>query len=490
MDIYVNSDGGVREGVDCLVIPVNKDTVSKVTKKSLLTSDDKKVIKALVKSGDINGESIFYLPTPLSPYKSVLILGMSDNEDDNPNYIREATGKAVKVFQKHKKRHLLLDLSKHVSEWYGDFVEALVLGQYSYNEFKGKKEKNEVEVLCVHIGSSGDVELCSNLYNRAKTICESANWARDLANAPGNAMTPSILAKKAEKMVEATSTTSCIMGEKLMKKLGMNSLLAVSAGSEEEAKLIILEHKHPEATKTIAIVGKGLTFDAGGISLKPGNKMEEMKFDMCGGAAMLGAMRNVSLLNPKVNVICVVPSSENMPSSKAVKPGDIVKSYSGKTIEIYNTDAEGRLILADALAYTVKTFNPDMIVDAATLTGAVVSALGHQQAAIITEDEEMCESFLESGLDVHERLWPLPLNQEYKDVMKGKDADLCNIGKGGAGTVTAAAFLSNFVGDTRWAHLDIAGVAWGMTGASYIDSKLGSGFGVRLVTDWIMNQAN
>jgi leucyl aminopeptidase len=200
-------------------------------------------------------------------------------------------------------------------------------------------------------------------------------------------------------------------------------------------------------------------------------------------------MRNICLLKPAVNVICVVPSSENMPAANAVKPGDIVKSMSGKTIEIYNTDAEGRLILCDALHYTVNKYKPDLMVDLATLTGACIAALGHHYAAVLTEDDALCDALTLAGDKVHERIWRLPLTDEMRDLMKGKDADLCNIGPPYAGTMTAGAFLSNFVGDTTWAHLDIAGVAWNMKGASYLDDKLGSGFGVRLLTRWILNEA-
>ena len=392
-----------------------------------------------------------------------------------------------------KKTHLLLE-AEHTEDVLDsdNFVEAIILGQYHYNEFKSiEDDKKPVDIteICVHVADSVDLTLAQAKINLAQTKCESANWARDLANKPGNALTPSILAEQALAMAKETNTEAYVLTESEMKELGMNSLLAVSAGSKEEAKMIVIKHTHPDAKKTVALIGKGLTFDAGGISLKPGKGMEDMKFDMCGAAAALGAMRNVCIMKPAINVICVVPSSENMPSSAAVKPGDIVKSMSGKTIEIYNTDAEGRLILCDALHYTVTKYKPDMMVDLATLTGACIVALGHHYAGLMTEDDDMAEALTVAGDKVHERLWRLPLNDEMRKLLEGKDADLCNIGPPYAGTITAGAFLSNFVGDTKWAHLDIAGTAWGMKGASYLNEKLGSGFGVRLLTRWILNES-
>ena len=493
IDIHLISQCTVEPDVDCLVIPAFEDALNEAAASKLLEKEDKSALNLLIEKGSIDGKSNFYFPTPMSSYQNIMIIGLGKKEDVTTSKYREAAGKAASTFQKMKKTHLLLE-AEHTEGLLDcdNFVEAIVLGQYHYNEFKSiEDDKKPVDIteICVHVADSVDLTLAQAKINLAQTKCESANWARDLANKPGNALTPTILAEQALAMARETDTEAYVLDEAQMKELGMDSLLAVSAGSKEEAKMIVIKHTHPDAKKTIALVGKGLTFDAGGISLKPGKGMEEMKFDMCGAAAALGAMRNICIMKPAINVICVVPSSENLPSSTAVKPGDIVKSMNGKTIEIYNTDAEGRLILCDALHYTVDKYKPDMMVDLATLTGACIVALGHHYAGLMTEDDEMAEALTKAGDKVHERLWRLPLNDEMRKMMEGKDADLCNIGPPYAGTITAGAFLSNFVGDTKWAHLDIAGTAWGMKGASYLNEKLGSGFGVRLLTRWILNES-
>ena len=494
IDIHLISQCTIEPEVDCLIIPAFEDALPEAASSKLLLAEDKTIVDLLIEKGNIDGKENFYLPTPLSPYQSIMVIGMGKKDDAKASKFRDAAGKASKTFQKFKKTHLLLEMAQVSDILDADqFVEAIVLGQYHYDEFKEIPEDKKpvyVTEICIHVNENVDLTLAQAKVNLAQTKCESANWARNLANKPGNALTPSILAKEAEAMAKETGAEFEVFDEKKMKKLGMNSLLSVSQGSDEEAKLIFIKHTHPDAKKTIAIVGKGLTFDAGGISLKPGKGMQDMKFDMCGAAAVLGAMRNVCIIKPAVNVICVVPSSENLINGSATKPGDIVKAYNGKTIEIYNTDAEGRLILADALAYTVEQYKPDMVVDLATLTGACIVALGHQLGGLMSEDEDMVKALTEAGDKVHERLWRLPMNDEYKELMKGKDADLCNIGPPYAGTITAGCFLSNFVGeDTRWAHLDIAGVAWNMKGASYINEKLASGFGVRLLTRWILNES-
>jgi len=494
IDIHLINQCTIEPEVDCLIIPAYEDALADATESKLLLAEDKTLINILIEKGNIDGKDNFYLPVPFSPYQSIMILGLGKKSEIKASKFREAAGKSCKTFQKYKKTHLLLEMAQTSKKLDADqFVEAIILGQYSYDEFKNipdDKKNVNIDEICIHVSEDTDITLAQAKVNMAQIKCESANWARDLANKPGNALTPTILAQEAEKMAKETGAEIEVFDEKKMKKLGMNSLLAVSAGSDEEARLIFVKHTHPDATKTIAIVGKGLTFDAGGISLKPGKGMQEMKFDMCGAAAVLGAMRNICIIKPAVNVICVVPSSENLINGCAVKPGDIVKAYNGKTIEIYNTDAEGRLILADALAYTAEKYKPDMMVDLATLTGACIVSLGHHLAGVMSEDDDMVKALTEAGDQVHERLWRLPMNDEYRELLKGNDADLCNIGPPFAGTITAGCFLSNFVGEnTRWAHLDIAGVAWNMKGASYLDEKLASGFGARLLTRWILDES-
>jgi leucyl aminopeptidase len=274
-----------------------------------------------------------------------------------------------------------------------------------------------------------------------------------------------------------------------MKKLGMGGILAVNQGSALPPKLVILEYTTAKKNPTLMFVGKGLTFDSGGVSLKPAAGMEDMKYDMCGGAAVLAAMQAVAEEKPPgVNIVALVPATDNMSGSAALKPGDVITHYNGKTSEVVNTDAEGRLILADALAYGIKRFKPDAVIDLATLTGAVIVGLGHHRTGLLSNDDELAEKILAAGDWSGEPLWRLPLGPEYTKQLKSEVADLKNVGGKSAGTITAASYLQEFVGETSWAHLDIAGTAWGFTEKSYIDKKGPSGTGVRtlltLVRHW------
>ncbi len=314
--------------------------------------------------------------------------------------------------------------------------------------------------------------------------------ARDVENMPGNLATPTYLAKQAQGFHGKTVKVK-ILEEKDMTRLGMNALLGVSRGSVEPAKLIVMDYNPKGAKETVCVVGKGLTFDSGGISLKPGARMDEMRYDMCGGGAVLGlfhAIANGGLQgsNKKVRVIGVVPSSENMPDADAQKPGDVVTAMNGTTIEILNTDAEGRLILADALAYAVKTFKPDQIVDLATLTGAVVVALGHEVAAVMGSDEGLIDSLIDAGKETDESLWELPLWDVHCEQIKSKFADIANLNSPshGNGSISGGAFLSFFVGDTPWAHMDIAGTAYGARAKDYYRSGA-VGTKVRMLLQWL-----
>jgi leucyl aminopeptidase len=269
----------------------------------------------------------------------------------------------------------------------------------------------------------------------------------------------------------------------------MNALLAVNWGSDQEPKLIILEHMKGKAGDApLALVGKGLTFDAGGISIKPALNMEDMKFDMSGGASVIGAMLAIAELALPINVVGVIPSTENLLSGKAMRPGDVIRTRSGKTVEVINTDAEGRLILCDAIDYVRTTYQPAAIVDIATLTGAVVIALGYHAAAVFGNDQALVDELRVAGDRAGERCWQLPLWDEYKKQLKSPVADLCNVGGRAAGSITAAYFLSEFAGDSRWAHLDIAGTAYGAEPLPYL-RKGGYGFPTRLLVEWVRSRA-
>ncbi|MBI3903145.1 MAG: leucyl aminopeptidase [Nitrosomonadales bacterium] len=292
-------------------------------------------------------------------------------------------------------------------------------------------------------------------------IAHGMELTRTLGDLPGNICTPTYLAAKALALAKAhKSIKTTVLEEKDMQKLGMGSFLSVTRGSEQPAKLITLEYQGTDKKqKPVALVGKGITFDSGGISLKPGAEMDEMKYDMCGAASVLGTMQAIAEMGLKLNVVGIIPACENLPSGSATKPGDIVTSMSGQTIEILNTDAEGRLILCDALTYAGK-FKPDTVIDIATLTGACVIALGHVVSGLLSNQDDLAQELLAAGEQAHDRVWQLPLYDDYQPLLDSNFADMQNIGGRAGGTITAACFLARFTKDYRWAHLDIAGTAW------------------------------
>src|SRR5436190_405077 len=354
------------------------------------------------------------------------------------------------------------------------------------------KEEKTVDRLLVVM--DGDGEAAKRGVEAGKVIGESINFTRDLANEPGAYMTPSDMADRAREIANEFGLSIDGIDEARMEQEGMGSLLSVSRGSEEPAKLIILKYvpaNFDESSESnrelLSFVGKGVTFDSGGISLKPGEHMELMKYDMTGGATVMGAMRAIAQLKPPIPVLGVAPCTENLPSGKATKPGDVVRAMTGKTIEVINTDAEGRLILADAIAYA-KKLGATKIIDMATLTGAVSIALGDVNTAILGTDQELIDAFIAAGREVGEKFWQLPLDEEYTKQIKSDIADIRNIGGKKAGTITAAAFLKEFAEETPWAHLDIAGTAWGDPATPY-RSKGPTGIAVRTLVEFIERSA-
>jgi leucyl aminopeptidase len=324
-----------------------------------------------------------------------------------------------------------------------------------------------------------------NVLEHAAATAHGMELAKTLGNLPGNVCTPTYLATRALALSKAhKSIKTTVLEEKDIKKLGMGSFLSVTQGSEQPAKLITLEyHGTDKKHKPIVLVGKGITFDSGGISLKPGAEMDEMKYDMCGAASVLGTMQAIAEMGLKLNVVGVIPTCENLPSGRATKPGDIVTSMSGQTIEILNTDAEGRLILCDALTYS-KKFNPDTVIDIATLTGACVIALGHVASGMFSNEDKLAKELLAAGEQAHDRVWQLPLWDDYQPLLDSNFADMQNIGGRAGGTITAACFLARYTKDYRWAHLDIAGTAW-KSGKE----KGATGRPVPLLTQYLVNRA-
>jgi leucyl aminopeptidase len=365
-------------------------------------------------------------------------------------------------------------------------VAGTILGSYRFDRFKGDDSDDRparLESLTL-LAPQGVAPAA----DAARVVAEAQNRARDLQTSPANVVTPSFLAGHAEEIAAAhEAVTAEVLGPEQIAARGMGGLVAVSRGSAEPARLIVLRYAGGGSGPTLGLVGKGVTFDTGGISLKPGAGMQEMKYDMTGGAVVLESVAAIAELGLALNVVAVVPATENMPSGTAVKPGDVITQYNGKTVEVNNTDAEGRLILADALAYAIE-LGADRVVDIATLTGAVTIALGSSFAGLIANDDELAAAVSAAGERSGELVWRLPLHPEFKELMKGKVADLSNLAaKRKAGTITAASFLEEFVGEAPWAHLDIAGTAWDV-GREYTGSEA-SGFGVRLLVELARHQA-
>jgi leucyl aminopeptidase len=363
-------------------------------------------------------------------------------------------------------------------------VEGAVLADLENDRYKTDPKKNEkhVDSFSVLSGSQAAVD-------RGRILAEAQNFSRDIANEPANVLTPTLLAERARQMSTEFGLECEILDQDRMRQLGMGALLGVAQGSAEPPALIVIRYKPakaPTSTDHLGLIGKGVTFDTGGISIKPSDGMEKMRYDMAGGAAVLGAMRAIAQIKPSIPVTALVPAVENMPGSKAQRPGDIVKSLSGKTIEVLNTDAEGRLILIDALTYA-KGLGCTHLIDAATLTGAIVVALGSVNVGAFTNNQAFLEKLLAAAKSEGEKTWQLPMDEEYKELLKSNFADLHNIGGRAGGSITAAWFIRDFVDETPWVHLDIAGTAWLDDAKPYM-AKGATGVGlrtfVRLAETW------
>lgn len=419
-------------------------------------------LSQLLDSGDFDG-SRNHCQLLWNAKRKVMLVGLGSEKQLNSKTLASAQQAAQKALTKTQTRQaisaLLLSLpsDQQTAPTTRQLAAGAALATYKYTATKsGSNSKQTLECMSITVAD----ELALDVTRGAATG-RGANLARELGNLPGNVCTPSYLADQAIALDSQYARLSTnVLEETDMEALGMGALLAVSRGSREPAKLITMEYKGAGANdKPICLVGKGLTFDAGGISLKPGAGMDEMKYDMCGAASVFGAIQTACELELPLNIVAVIPSSENMPDGIAVKPGDVVTSMAGKTIEILNTDAEGRLILCDALEYA-RRFEPEVVVDMATLTGACIIALGHHISGLLGNDDELAQELLDAGNAAADPAWRLPITDDFQQQLKSNFADIANIGGRPAGTITAACFLSRFTEDYRWAHLDIAGTAW------------------------------
>jgi leucyl aminopeptidase len=457
-----------------------------------LPAETRQMLEALRASGELTGKAnectLIHHPPGLRAER-LLIVGAGKKDKANVTTLHRLAGTAVRQARAKSVHQIgwLLDRSKSAPEAVESVVGGAILADYDADKYRSDRnpERRVDELDLLAETRPGQAE--SGAIERGRIIAESANFTRDLVNEPSNRMTPTVLADQAVAMAKQFGLDYTILGPEEIRALNMNAFWAVAQGSSEPPRLIVLRYlpESAAAAPVIGLVGKGITFDTGGISIKPSQNMDEMKTDMAGGAAMLGVMRAIAQLRPKARVIAVVPATENMPGGRAFKPGDVITSMSGKTIEILNTDAEGRLVLADALHYA-KLQGCTVLIDAATLTGAVTIALGNITTGVFGYNKEWVNRVLASAAATGERMWELPVDDEYRDLYKSSIADIANTGGRYAGAITAAMFVGEFAGDTPWVHLDIAGTRWNYEEKPYL-AKGPTGHPVRTLTHLLMN---
>ncbi|MEO0368892.1 MAG: leucyl aminopeptidase [Pseudomonadota bacterium] len=495
MKLQVKSSLVLNFKTECLVVAI-KPAKKLSTQQSELNANTGKLIDRLQDSGVFaakKGEiTVVSAPAGLT-VKHLVLIGTGEAKKLSLEATRNLLNQLAKKVKSLKVSDASFELTALMAKAGQDNVARHLmeaLGDANYRYTKSPKAKNQAKagqefkaiLLAEDKKSAAKIKTAAG---QGLIIDKGKSLAKDLGNMPGNVCTPTYLASQARKLSRSHGLKVKILNEKDMSELGMGSLLSVSKGSREPAKLIVMEYFGAKNKKEAphALVGKGLTFDAGGISIKPSAKMDEMKYDMCGGASVFGTMLAVAEMGLPINVVGIVPSSENLPDGIANKPGDVVTSMAGITIEILNTDAEGRLILCDALTYTER-YKPKTVIDIATLTGAVIVALGHQTAGLMGNDQQVIDDMLAAGNESLDFAWQLPINQSYKNQLKSEYADLANIGGPSAGSITAGSFLSYFAENFKWAHLDIAGTAWGGT-----VGKRASGRAVPILTQYLINQS-
>ena len=481
-----------EEPLDCLYVLhcVEGNTVDQLNLPVKERKQLKQKAEALAPRGEL-GELISG-ECPVRIARRITFVGMGREDEVTHARVRTALRRVVQQATKNREYQIGLAIPVHVHGLNRDesrlfsLLQA-ALADYTFDWFKSKKnEFDKIDGLHIIPLKGESAEVLEEQLTHVRMLSSAIRMARDLGNRPGNDLTPENLANHAREMAESVGLRATILGPKELQKEKMGGILSVGGGSSQDPQLVILEHRPKKPKRSIVLVGKGVTFDSGGISLKPAKDMGWMKYDMCGAATVIGVMRAVAALELPLKVVGLFAAAENTPSGTALKPGDIITISNGKTVEVDNTDAEGRLLLADALAYSER-FNPDVILDFATLTGACVVALGHEAAGIMGNDNELIAELVKLGENVGERVWHLPLYEEYRAYMDSDWADICNAGERWGGAVTAASFLSEFVPEnTSWAHLDIAGVAYMEKEHNGFD-KGATGFGIVLILKYLQD---
>jgi len=489
MQYFVTTNAPLTQQTDCVVIAIFEQ--GELSPSATLINDHSNgYIKKIIDRGDITGkvgQTLLLQDVDGLASQRLLLVGCGKKNGTTENNFNAAITAATKVLNESGADDATsclaeINVNSRSTEW--KIRQTVIMAEstlYKYSQTKSNVKPAQNPLNKLGFFSQDDSsELAAQT---GSAIAEGMNLARELSNLPGNICTPTYLADQAIELGNRfDSVTTTILDEDEMEELGMGSLLSVSRGSREPAKLITMNYQGAGDDRPVVIVGKGLTFDAGGISLKPSQGMDEMKYDMCGSASVFGTISAIAELNLPINVVGVVPSSENMPDGDANKPGDVVTSMAGKTIEILNTDAEGRLILCDALTYSER-FNPEIVIDIATLTGAIIVALGRQATGLFSNDQSLADDLIQAGNDSYDRTWQLPLWDDFQPQLDSNFADIANIGGKEAGSVTAACFLARFTEKFTWAHLDIAGTAWNSGKA-----KGATGRPVPLLVQYLLNR--
>ena len=495
MEFIIKSGSPEKQRTACLIIGIFEPRRLSPAGKAI-DNVSKKFLSNLLRRGDIEGkleQSLLLHNVPGLLADRVLLIGCGRERDLSENQYRKIIANSIRALDHTGAMEAvsyLSELNVKNRDYYWKVRQAIEITEhtlYQFNEFKTKNKPNrrQIKKLVLTVPTRKELPTGELAVLHSSALVKGIKLARDLANRPANICTPTHLAEQAMQIAKNyKSIKVTVLDEDEMAKQGMNTLLSVASGSAEPAKLITLEYKGSKKdTRPYALVGKGVTFDTGGISIKPAAAMDEMKFDMCGAASVLGTVVAIAEMQLPINVVGIIPTTENMPGGKATKPGDIIKSMSGQTVEILNTDAEGRLILCDALTYAER-FNPETVIDIATLTGACVIALGAHASGLLSNHNALARDLLNAGETSGDRAWQLPLWEEYDKQLASPFADMANIGGREAGTITAACFLGRFTSKYHWAHLDIAGTAW-ITGKQ----KGATGRPVSLLTQYLLDKS-
>jgi leucyl aminopeptidase len=470
MEFSIKSGSPEKQRTGCVVVGVFEGRKLSTAAQDIDTAS-RNFLSDVLRRGDLEGKvgaTLLLHNVPQIAADRVLLVGLGRERDLNETSFRAAMTGAVKALRATGASEATVCLTnvavkKRETGWkIEQAVLAIMDGVYRFDRLKSKppESKRALRKIVLHVPKRSDITEGETAIERARAIAEGILFAKDLGNLPGNYCTPTYLAEQALELGKRHGLRVEVLEQKEIEKLGMGSFLAVAKGSTQPPKLIVIEYNGGKKdAPPVALVGKGITFDTGGISIKPAAEMDEMKFDMCGAASVFGTMKAIALMRLPLNVVGVVPATENMPDGNAVKPGDVVTTMSGQTVEILNTDAEGRLILCDALTY-VEKYKPAAVVDIATLTGAMVIALGHVATGLFANSDPLARELIQAGETAWDRAWHMPLWDDYQEQLKSNFADFPNIGSRAGGSITAACFLSRFTKTYPWAHLDIAGTAW------------------------------